>query len=83
MSISYVIVTTSHDDAINLMETSTSTNCFPVTSPYGFSILLPMLLTNQLSDDQKYKALTDLERRRRPVKVISGFLVPSISMAHL
>ena len=62
MSISYVIVTTSHDDAINLMETSTSTNCFPVTSPYDFSILLPMLLTNQLSDDQKYKALTNLER---------------------
>ena len=41
-------VTTSHDDAISLMETSTSTSCFPVTGPYDFAILLPILLTNHL-----------------------------------
>ena len=51
------------DDAIDHMETGlTSTSCFPESGPYDFAILLPMLLGDQLSDDQKYKALTNLDR---------------------
>ena len=62
-------VTTSHDDAINLMETSTSTSCFPVTGPYDFAILLK-LTTYQMIKSTK-QSLTFIVHKTFPFLQIS------------